>query len=1025
MDKERRADQIVKKDVLAAHSLDIAVPIAWRRWLPTSLRALVWGDSSPRYDAFLSYSWKSDSKIAPLIQSVIQRFACPWYRVRARTVFRDLSSLPAGSSLEDALFDRIDRSTHLLVLSSPESVDSRGMELEAAYWFSRKRQGEVLIVVTAGQVRTFHDLSKQLPPSLRENLKKEPLWVPLQHRRAQILNQQAQPHVREELVEDLKQILLQLYPGRDWGDLRGEERAQRRRAIALLIGLATAALLLTLTAAGFAAYWYRQDKSAQSRELAARAEVLMERDQSGALDLAVRGWRTAKTDQAMLAVAHTYPLLLAKLIGHTDTVSHVDVSPDGTRIVTASSDKTARVWSAMSGRLLLVLSGHGDVVASAVFSPDGRHIVTASSDKTARVWNADNGRIDATLEGHTGAVWHTAFSPDGKRIVTTGEDHSARVWDRDTGRLITTLEGHADRIQCGEFSPDGQRILTAGEDGTARIWKSADGTLLAILAGQGLPPPKNYHQMPIVDLMLAEKASTIRDARFSKDGRRVVTASDDHTARIWDAGNGRLLAKLEGHTGVVGQAEFSPDGDHVITAGWDGSAILWDAGHGRILNKLQGHSASVLSATFSPDGNSILTASADHTARVWNARNGRLLARLIGHNQVVHHAVFSPTGQQIITSSFDGTARVWGLTNGQLLAQLDDYPDGIRPLGLNHYAEFSPDGEHILTASIANGEARTWRLADKRIVTRFAGDIGDAHFSPDGRRVLTTGTRKTIAIWDATGGKPLFRLEGDVGEFSPDGHQILTGSSDNNARLWNTAKGELVHIFRGHTNSVWRVQFSSDGKRVLTKSVDNTTRLWTTSGELLHKFEGLGGSIIHANFVPDGARVVTASGVDATRIWNAENGELVATLGDGIPDAASFGRSSEERLLSASFSPDGQRILSLGYDDDKARVWRVADGLLLFKLEIEPTSNARRNKPQFERAEYSPNGQFIITASGDSTVRIWSASNSNLVAVFHHHEGEIFSMQFSSDSHRLLTSAGDQATRVYRLLTISDIAEML
>ena len=122
--------------------LDLAPPKPWRRLLPSWLRSLVWVDASRSYDAFLSYSWKSDSEVAPLIQSVIHRFLCPWYRSRAKTVFRDLSCLPAGSSLENELFGRLDRSTHFIVLASPEAAQSQGMEMEARYWFSRQRDGQ-------------------------------------------------------------------------------------------------------------------------------------------------------------------------------------------------------------------------------------------------------------------------------------------------------------------------------------------------------------------------------------------------------------------------------------------------------------------------------------------------------------------------------------------------------------------------------------------------------------------------------------------------------------------------------------------------------------------------------------------------------------------------------------------------------------------------------------------------------------------------------------------------------------------
>jgi WD40 repeat protein len=119
----------------------------------------------------------------------------------------------------------------------------------------------------------------------------------------------------------------------------------------------------------------------------------------------------------------------AILKGHTSTVYSCAFSPDGTRIVTASSDGTAWLWDAETGVLLLTLERHTSYVLSCAFSPNGKRIVTASNDKTARVWDAETGALLTTLEGHTGIVYSCAFSPDGKRIATASGDKTARLWN--------------------------------------------------------------------------------------------------------------------------------------------------------------------------------------------------------------------------------------------------------------------------------------------------------------------------------------------------------------------------------------------------------------------------------------------------------------------------------------------------------------------------------------------------------------------------------------------------------------------
>jgi WD40 repeat protein len=109
-------------------------------------------------------------------------------------------------------------------------------------------------------------------------------------------------------------------------------------------------------------------------------------------------------------------------------------------------------------------------VQSAAFSPDGTRIVTASTNRTARLWDARSGRVVGTLKGHTHQLTSAAFSPDGTRIVTASKDDTARLWDVASGRVVATLAGHAGFVFSAAFSPDGKRVVTASEDGTARLW---------------------------------------------------------------------------------------------------------------------------------------------------------------------------------------------------------------------------------------------------------------------------------------------------------------------------------------------------------------------------------------------------------------------------------------------------------------------------------------------------------------------------------------------------------------------------
>jgi WD domain, G-beta repeat len=137
-------------------------------------------------------------------------------------------------------------------------------------------------------------------------------------------------------------------------------------------------------------------------------------------------------------------------------------------VLTASLDKTARLWDADSGKLLATFQGHTGRVWSAIFSPDGRRVLTVSWDETVRLWEADSGKLLATC--HSGQVTSAVFSPDGRRVLTASQDKTARLWEADSGKLLATFQGHSDGVTSAVFSPDGRRVLTASDDSTARLW---------------------------------------------------------------------------------------------------------------------------------------------------------------------------------------------------------------------------------------------------------------------------------------------------------------------------------------------------------------------------------------------------------------------------------------------------------------------------------------------------------------------------------------------------------------------------
>ena len=628
---------------------------------------------------------------------------------------------------------------------------------------------------------------------------------------------------------------------------------------------------------------------------------------------------------------------LRAMLPHQDRISALAFSPDGRTILTATGDRTARLWDTATGEPISPVLRHreGRVLAVA-FSPDGRMAVTTGDDCTARRWDTATGAPSGPPLSHPTTVGTVAFSPDGQTLLTGAYDGTIRLWEANTGRqrgptLDTPRRDAA--IRAVAFHRDGHTFLTAGDDGTARLWKVSTGE-------------------PQGRTMRHEKQ--IIRAIYSPDGKTILTASRDRTARLWDAVTGQPLPVPPlRHEDFVLAVAFSPDGKSILTGSMDKTVRRWDSTTGKPLGPPLRHFYHVQDVAFSPDGKTILTASNDWTARLWDAATGEPLGPPFQHPRPVGRAAFSPDGRTILTGCDDGAVRVWATATGVIPPRILSHKDQVAA------AAFSPDGTTVLTGC-NDHTAQSWDVVTgerKGSPLPHGNRVYAVAFSPDGKTLLTGSWDNTARLWDAATGEPrgtVFRHDEKVfaAVFSPDGKRILTGSHDNTARLWDAGTGRQIHRLP-HRAAVWGVAFSPDGQTLLTGGWDRAAYRWNAAtGKRIDPPLPHTDGVWSVTFSPDGKTLLTGSWDHTARLWVAATG---APINAPIQHP--------DRIYATAFSPDGKRILT-GCSDGTIRLWEAATAQAL-------GPPLRHGPGDVNSLTFSPDGRTILSASDDHTARLW------------------------------------------------------